>query len=200
MCGIAGIINYKNDPVADILNMNQVLYHRGPDAGDYWVSETDKLVLGHRRLAIVDLSENGVQPMHSADGRYVIVYNGEIYNYKELEEKLRRDGCPLKLRGSSDTEVILEAFAFYGMEKTLQFIKGMFAIALFDRQEKKAYFMRDRAGEKPLYYGMVNGSFVFASDIGAIACIKGFSNAVNEQVFPLYCPSHDSERKLLLLF
>ena len=186
MCGIAGIINYRNDPVKDILNMNRAMLHRGPDAGDYWLDQERKVVLGHRRLSIVDLSENGAQPMKSADGRYVIVYNGEIYNYQELEQKLRTDGCELHLRGTSDTEVILEAFSFYGMEKTLSFMKGMFAIALYDRQEQQLYLMRDRVGEKPLYYGMVNGAFAFASDIECIRQIEGFSNQVNRAVFPLY--------------
>ena len=186
MCGIAGIINYRNDPVKDILNMNRAMLHRGPDAGDYWLDQERKVVLGHRRLSIVDLSANGAQPMKSADGRYVIVYNGEIYNYQELEQKLRTDGCELHLRGTSDTEVILEAFSFYGMEKTLSFMKGMFAIALYDRQEQQLYLMRDRVGEKPLYYGMVNGAFAFASDIECIRQIEGFSNQVNRAVFPLY--------------
>jgi len=186
MCGIAGIIRYRNDPVEDILNMNEALYRRGPDAGDYWLDEQRRIVLGHRRLSIVDLSAGGAQPMLSADGRFVIVYNGEIYNYKELERQLRIDGCVLELRGTSDTEVVLEAFAFYGIDKTLQFIKGMFAIALYDRRERKLYLMRDRVGEKPLYYGKVNGAFVFASDIGAFQKVKGFANPVNTDVFSLY--------------
>lgn len=186
MCGIAGIINYKNNPKEDILNMNKMLYRRGPDTGNYWIDENARVVFGHRRLAIVDLTENGVQPMKSADERFVITYNGEIYNFKEIEKSLRQDGCNLQLKGTSDTEVILEAFSFYGIEKTLRLMKGMFAIALFDRQEKKIYFMRDRVGEKPLYFGWVNGSFAFASDIGAICQIKGFSNKIRTEVFPLY--------------
>lgn len=186
MCGIAGIIQYRNDPVADIQKMNQAMLHRGPDAGDYWLDGEHKVVLGHRRLSIVDLSANGAQPMKSADERYMIVYNGEIYNYQALEQKLRADGCELHLRGTSDTEVILEAFAFYGIQKTLAFIKGMFAIALYDRKEQKLYLMRDRVGEKPLYYGRVNGAFAFASDIECIRRIEGFSNGVNRDAFPLY--------------
>ena len=186
MCGIAGIINYRNDPVKDILNMTQAMLHRGPDAGDYWLDGEHQVVLGHRRLSIVDLSANGSQPMKSANERYVIVYNGEIYNYQALEQKLRADGCELHLRGTSDTEVILEAFAFYGIQETLAFIKGMFAIALYDRKDQKLYLMRDRVGEKPLYYGRVNGAFAFASDIECIRRIEGFSNAVNTDTFPLY--------------
>ena len=186
MCGIAGIIQYRNDPIRDIENMNRAMLHRGPDAGNYLLDEKQKIVFGHRRLSIVDLSSGGAQPMRSRDERYVIVYNGEVYNYKELEEALRAEGCPLKLRGTSDTEVILEAFAFWGIDKTLQFMKGMFAIALYDREERKIYLMRDRVGEKPLYYGMVKDSFVFASDLECIRQIEGFANPVNTSVFPLY--------------
>lgn len=186
MCGIAGIIQYRNDPIRDIENMNRAMLHRGPDAGNYWLDEKQKIVFGHRRLSIVDLSSGGAQPMRSRDERYVIVYNGEVYNYKELEEALRAEGCPLKLRGTSDTEMILEAFAFWGIDKTLQFMKGMFAIALYDREERKIYLMRDRVGEKPLYYGMVKDSFVFASDLECIRQIEGFANPVNTSVFPLY--------------
>lgn len=196
MCGIAGIVHFKNDAEKDILNMNRAMYRRGPDAGDFWLDKENRVVLGHRRLSIVDLSENGAQPMMSADGRYVIVYNGEIYNYHELEKQMRRDGYTGTFRGNSDTEVILEAFSFYGteniagktcgIEKTLKKIKGMFALALYDRQEKKIYLTRDRVGEKPLYYGFVNGQFVFASDLASIKAVEGFQNAINTEVFGLY--------------
>lgn len=186
MCGIAGIVRFKGNGTDDILNMNQAMYRRGPDAGDYWLDAEKRVVFGHRRLSIVDLSANGAQPMVSASGRYVIVYNGEIYNYREMEAQMRTDGFSGKLRGSSDTEVILEAFEFYGFEQTLQKMKGMFAIALYDRQEQKIYLTRDRVGEKPLYFGYVNGSFVFASDLASVKAIDGFENAINTDVFGLY--------------
>lgn len=186
MCGIAGIVRFKGNGTDDILNMNQAMYRRGPDAGDYWLDAEKRVVFGHRRLSIVDLSANGAQPMVSASGRYVIVYNGEIYNYKEIEVQMRADGFLGKLRGSSDTEVILEAFEFYGFEQTLQKMKGMFAIALYDRQEQKMYLTRDRVGEKPLYFGYVNGSFVFASDLASVKAINGFANPINTAVFGLY--------------
>lgn len=196
MCGIAGIVHFKKDAEKDILNMNRAMYRRGPDAGDFWLDKENRVVLGHRRLSIVDLSENGAQPMMSADGRYVIVYNGEIYNYHELEKQMRRDGYTGTFRGNSDTEVILEAFSFYGtestvggtcgIEKTLKKMKGMFALALYDRLEKKIYLTRDRVGEKPLYYGFVNGQFVFASDLASIKAVEGFQNAINTEVFGLY--------------
>lgn len=196
MCGIAGIVHFKGNAREDILNMNRAMYRRGPDAGDFWLDEENRVVLGHRRLSIVDLSENGAQPMLSADGRYVIVYNGEIYNYHELEKQMRLDGFQGTFRGTSDTEVILEAFAFYGtkgsetdssgLNKTLQKMKGMFALALYDRQEKKLYLTRDRVGEKPLYYGFAGGQFVFASDLASIRAVSGFQNAVNTEVFGRY--------------
>lgn len=186
MCGIAGICNYHGDGVKDILEMNRMMYRRGPDSGDFWVDTQKRIVLGHRRLSIVDLSDNGAQPMESASGRYVICYNGEVYNYKEIEETAARDGHRMRLRGASDTEVILNAFAIYGIEKTLDMMKGMFAIALWDREEKALYLMRDRAGEKPLYYGRVNGSFVFASDLASIEALEGFQNPVRTDVLPMY--------------
>lgn len=186
MCGIAGIANYTVEPVSNILAMNKMLFRRGPDAGNYWLEENAKVVLGHRRLAIVDLSEKGAQPMISKDERYVITYNGEIYNYQEIKKGMEAERGPVNLRGTSDTELLLEAISFYGFKKTLTLAKGMFAIAVYDRQEKKLYLTRDRMGEKPLYYGLVNGSFVFSSDLAAIRQIENFHNPINEQVLPLY--------------
>lgn len=186
MCGIAGICRYKGNGTEDIMAMNSKMYHRGPDSGGYWIDEQEKVVLGHRRLAIVDLSENGAQPMESPSGRYIICFNGEIYNCKAILKKMEAEGNSLRLKGSSDTEVIVNAIEWYGLEKTLSLMKGMFAIALWDREEKKIYLMRDRVGEKPLYYGFVNGSFVFASDIASIEAIFGFKNKINEEVLPLY--------------
>ena len=186
MCGIAGMVRYRGNGTDDILNMNQAMYRRGPDAGAYFLDEQTRVAFGHRRLAIVDLSPNGVQPMTSASGRYVIVYNGEIYNYQKLEAQMRCDGFGRTLRGTSDTEVILEAFEFYGIEKTLSMMKGMFALALYDREEKRIYLTRDRMGEKPLYFGFVGETFVFASDLASVKAIKGFSNKINTDVFPMF--------------
>ena len=186
MCGIAGIIGYRGDGAGEIQKMNERMYHRGPDAGGVWLDESRRVALGHRRLAIVDLSENGAQPMHSPDERYVLVYNGEVYNFRELRRQLETDGDKGAWRGESDTEVILRAFAFYGVEQTLRKMKGMFALALYDRQEGQVTLARDRMGEKPLYYGTVSGSFVFASDIAAIRVLSDFHNGMAEQVLPLY--------------
>lgn len=190
MCGIAGICNYDRHPIENILAMNQAQIHRGPDAGDYWMDESNKVILGHRRLSIVELSDAGAQPMRSASERYVLVYNGEIYNSDQLREilqqKRRMQGSALKLRGTSDTEILLEAVETLGLMGTLKLVKGMFAFALYDREEKQLYLVRDRMGEKPLYYGRVNNCFVFASDIGAIRRIEGFHNEVNQEVLNLY--------------
>lgn len=174
MCGIAGFINKELDAVTAISKMNAQMEHRGPDSGGYWTDENIGVTLGHRRLAILDLTESGAQPMRSDDHRYVMVYNGEIYNAPNIREQLRKRDPAMVFRGSSDTEVILEAFSLFGIFETLKMMKGMFAIALYDRQERTLYLMRDRAGEKPLYYGFVNGHFVFASEIRVLEAYPEF--------------------------
>lgn len=186
MCGIAGFCNWKGDWSRNIERMKQRMLHRGPDAGGTYRSEDGAVVLGHRRLSILDLSQAGSQPMTSHSGRYVIVYNGEIYNHRVLAEQLRADGYVSEFRSTCDTEVLLEAIEAYGIEKTLQQAKGMFGLAVYDTKEKKLLLARDRMGEKPLYYGMVNGSFVFASDLGCISVLDGFQNPINRKVLDIY--------------
>lgn len=186
MCGIAGFCSNPVNWRENIEKMNRRMYHRGPDAGDLWASSDANVVLGHRRLSIVDLSETGAQPMHSASGRYVCVFNGEIYNYRRLRDKLLREKKVTAFRGTSDTEVLVEAIEAYGVAETIRHCKGMFAIALFDQQTGKLTLIRDRIGEKPLYYGFVNGHFVFASDIGCISVLDGFNNPIDTKVLQLY--------------
>lgn len=195
MCGIAGFCNFKGDWQKNIERMCDKMYHRGPDASGVWVSDDHRVVLGHRRLAIVDLSPAGAQPMVSRDGRYVIAYNGEIYNHASIRKKLLAEGMIPAFRGTSDTETLLEAIAAYGLKDTLKMTKGMFAIALFDRQEHALFLARDRVGEKPLFYGKLkddinnggNGDcFVFASDLGSIASLDGFTNSVNADIMGNY--------------
>ncbi len=186
MCGIAGFCNHPTHWEKNILKMNERMHHRGPDAGGIWASDDAKVVLGHRRLSIVDLSENGAQPMHSASGRYVCVFNGEIYNYKKIRDKLLAEGKVRAFRGGSDTEVLLEAFEAYGVKETIAMCKGMFAIALFDKITGKLTLIRDRIGEKPLYYGFVNHNFVFASDIGSIRVLEDFHNEIDTKVLQIY--------------
>lgn len=186
MCGIAGFCNLKCDKQVNIEKMKERMYHRGPDAGGNYFSDDGQVTLGHRRLSIVDLSENGSQPMTSRSGRYVIVFNGEIYNYKKLAKKLTDEGRVTAFKGTSDTEVLLDAFECYGVKETISLCKGMFAIALYDKEEQVLYLLRDRVGEKPLYYGQVKEGFVFASDIGSISVLDGFDNEINTAVLDVY--------------
>lgn len=186
MCGIAGFCNNAENWKENIERMNQRMVHRGPDAGGIWANDDKSVVFGHRRLSIIDLSENGAQPMHSASGRYVCVFNGEIYNYRTIRDRLLAEKKVTAFRGGSDTEVLLAAFEAYGVRKTLALCKGMFAIALYDQETKRITLMRDRVGEKPLYYGFVNGSFVFASDIGSIRVLDGFQNEIDTAVLQIY--------------
>lgn len=182
MCGIAGLIGYKGDARNNILKMNERMLHRGPDSGGVYVSEDAKVAFGHRRLSIVDLSENGAQPMTSRSGRMVIIYNGEIYNAGEIRKRL--DSA--LFRGTSDTEVLLEAIEHFGVSDTLSMCKGMFAFAVYDKELQTVTFARDRVGEKPLYYGMVGDAFAFASDIGCLRVIDGFDNGINTDVLDIY--------------
>ena len=186
MCGIAGFCNHPKNWEENIKKMNERMYHRGPDAGGIWANEDASVVFGHRRLSIVDLSANGAQPMHSASGRYVCVFNGEIYNYKTIRDKLLAEKKVTAFKGTSDTEVLLEAFEAYGVKETIAMCKGMFAIALLDKETGKLTLIRDRIGEKPLYYGFVNGSFVFASDLGSIAALDDFHNEIDTRVLQIY--------------
>lgn len=186
MCGINGMCGFRGNLIENIKRMNDRIIRRGPDSGNYWLDENAGVVLGHRRLAIVDLSENGAQPMISANQRYCMVFNGEIYNKTEIWQQMLERGVLVTLRGTSDTEVILESFAHLGVEETLRMMKGMFAIGLYDRQERLLYLMRDRMGEKPVYYGYVQGAFVFSSDLSALTAIDGFANPIRGEVLPLY--------------
>lgn len=189
MCGIAGFCNFPGtleNKQNNLEKMKQRMLHRGPDAGGSFISEDGCVALGHRRLSIVDLSPTGLQPMKSHSGRYVIAYNGEIYNYKEIADRLMKEHKVSSFYGTSDTEVLLEAFEAYGIENAISMCKGMFAIALYDLQERTLYLLRDRVGEKPLYYGFVGESFVFASDIGCIATLDGFHNPINTDVLDVY--------------
>ena len=152
MCGIAGFCNGGEHWKQDIERMNEKMYYRGPDASGIWSNEEHTVVFGHRRLAIVDLTPSGAQPMESHDGRYVIAYNGEIYNYIEIREKLLHENKVTAFKGTSDTEVLLEAVSAYGLEETLRMAKGMFAIALYDKEKRVVSLARDRVWEQPWEY------------------------------------------------
>lgn len=159
MCGIFGVIGTRDRE--EIKAANRTIAHRGPDAEGFWFDDENSLALCHRRLAILDLSETGAQPMRSASGRYVISYNGELYNFLELKAKLQTT----QWRGTSDTEVLLACFEEWGVERSLENIEGMYAIALWDTQLRTLTLIRDRLGEKPLYYGVVQGTFAFSSEL-----------------------------------
>lgn len=190
MCGIAGFIDRKRNQTQIVREMTARMRQRGPDGCGEWADEESGVTLGHCRLAIVDLSENGAQPMISACGRYVLTYNGEIYNADVLrktvlaEKKTR--GESFRFRGSSDTEALLEAAALLGVGKALSLAKGMFAFALYDRKEQTLTLARDRAGEKPLYYGFAGGSFVFVSDLKALSAYPDFRAQVNRRALHEY--------------
>lgn len=173
MCGIAGFINQdlrlgKNN----LKRMLSSLIHRGPDDEGLWLDEISGIALGHRRLSILDLSPSGHQPMRSHCQRYIIAFNGEIYNWPELKKQLEYSGDAPRWRGSSDTEVLLVALSVWGLVETLKRVRGMFAFALWDCSEKRLTLVRDRIGEKPLYYGTTNGQFAFASELKAISALS----------------------------
>jgi asparagine synthase (glutamine-hydrolysing) len=144
--------------------MTDMISHRGPDDSGYWVDIETRIAFGHRRLSIIDLKATGHQPMQSPEGRFIIIYNGEIYNYLELKKELDK-AIQTNWRGHSDTEVLLRGFEFWGVKATLQKACGMFALALFDKKEKKLILARDRIGEKPLYYGWLRDAFIFGSEL-----------------------------------
>lgn len=188
MCGIAGFFgfNHLTDPVTTLERMTASLIHRGPDAQGIWLDSDSQIALGHRRLAIVDLSAAGEQPMHSACGRYICVFNGEIYNHQALRSELEAQQLAPQWRGHSDTETLLACFAHWGIERSLQKTVGMFAIALWDKQERRLYLMRDRMGEKPLYYAWLGAQFAFASELKALRQLPAFNAEVDRKVLASY--------------
>ena len=169
MCGVAGIFSYKdNAPAVDPKELRLIRDHmrkRGPDGKGEWYSSENRVGLAHRRLSIIDLDERAMQPMVSKDGRYVISFNGEIYNYRELRRKLEKKGC--HFRTTSDTEVILNLFADRGVAM-LQDLRGMFAIALWDNYENKLLLARDPYGIKPLFYSDDGLTLRVASQVKAL--------------------------------
>ena len=189
MCGIAGFIDPKrrsgdNELKALAASMAVALRHRGPDAQGVWVDEQAGVALGHARLSIIDLSPAGAQPMQSASGRFVVSYNGEVYNAGELRAELERAGH--KFRGHSDTEVLVEGFAEWGIGATVERLIGMFAFAVFDRKERVLTLVRDRLGIKPLYWGRTKGRVVFASELKAFAVLPDFAPAIDRQALAAY--------------
>lgn len=163
-----------------------MLRHRGPDDDGVWVDAEAGVALGFRRLAILELSDAGHQPMISTDGGLVLVFNGEIYNHADLRAEVDVELQPPCWKGHSDTETLLACFSAWGVRRTLERTVGMFALALWDRRERRIYLARDRFGEKPLYYGWTRNAFVFGSELGALRRYPGFDNPIDPDVLALY--------------
>ena len=187
MCGITGFltdnINSSDEMSSICLKMSKSISHRGPDNSDIWADPRIGISLGHQRLAILDLSENGNQPMHSKSGRYVVSYNGEIYNHQSLRREIEGSSY---WEGSSDTETLLAAIETWGIEKALSKLVGMFAFALWDKQRNKLILARDRMGEKPLYYRFNNNSLIFGSELKSLKCFPGFEFKLNIEALSYY--------------
>ena len=181
MCGIAGILTgpawQGPGPAVVAAAMTAVLAHRGPDSDGLWQDEAAGIALGHRRLAIVDLSAQGHQPMESGSGRYMLAYNGEIYNFRTLRAGLEQRGH--RFRGHSDTEILLALIEEAGLEAALPQLAGMFAIALWDRRERVLHLVRDAVGKKPLYVGVAGDAVCFGSELKALAAVPGFRREVD---------------------
>ena len=193
MCGFVGYwgtfygCGYPNDGHRFLLNcMLDEIRHRGPDDSGFWIDELEGLAIGHRRLSILDLSPAGHQPFLSPCGRFVLAYNGEIYNYKSLRDELDRDHGGFAWRGHSDTEVLLAGLRHWGIEGCLNRLNGMFSFALWDRVEKELVLARDRVGEKPLYYGLNGNTFLFGSELKALAAHPDWKGQIDRDALSLF--------------
>ena len=191
MCGFTGFLMSEagkiNEMEEVVSSMNSTLTHRGPDDKGLWIDNDEGIALGHRRLSILDLSTAGHQPMHSLSNRFTMVFNGEIYNHLEIRKELESSKANIfHWKGHSDSETLLAAIEEWGLEKALQLSIGMFSIALWDRDKRVLSLARDRFGEKPLYYGWVNKSFVFGSELKAIKAYPGFNNPICRRALSNY--------------
>ncbi|MDB9872652.1 asparagine synthase (glutamine-hydrolyzing) [Alphaproteobacteria bacterium] len=185
MCGIAGFFGQVQSPKKCLTMMANTIIHRGPDFQNIWFDKNLGIGLAHTRLAILDLSQAGNQPMQSENSKFTIVFNGEIYNHQELRKELELLGNK-NWKSRSDTETLLVSFEEWGIETTLKKTKGMFAIAIWDNHNRTLSLARDRIGEKPLYYGWVNHQFVFASELKAMKKFPGFCNQINREALALF--------------
>jgi|TARA_B110000238_G_C16141935_1_gene446785 asparagine synthase (glutamine-hydrolysing) len=182
MCGLAGFILNRTSPSdnLDWINnkMIETIAHRGPDDLGAWSNSIQGIGLSHCRLAIQDLTAAGHQPMHSTSGRFVLVFNGEIYNHLEIRQQLQSINSTISWKGHSDTETLLSSIEVLGLEETLRIAVGMFAFALWDNTRQQIILARDRFGEKPLYYGFSNKNFIFGSELKALKAFPGFDNDI----------------------
>lgn len=188
MCGFAGYFSAKEvtSGRAILLTMAEEIIHRGPDDSGAWLDEGAGIGLAHRRLSVLDLSSAGHQPMVSSCGRYVLVYNGEIYNHAELREELHREGGCDFWRGHSDTETLLYSLRHWGIEVALEKLNGMFSFALWDKCERTLFLARDRMGEKPLYYGRSGNVLLFASELKALTAHPEWRGEIDRSALALY--------------
>lgn len=191
MCGFAGFVagvaaKSSLESRAVLQRMGDPIRHRGPDHSDQWSDADAGMGLVHRRLAILDLSAAGHQPMGSASGRYIVAFNGEVYNHADLRQALQASGAAPAWRGRSDTETLLAGFEAWGIEGTLQRCVGMFALALWDRTERRLHLMRDRLGEKPLYYGWAGDALVFGSELKALRAHPSWRGELDRDVLTLF--------------
>lgn len=186
MCGITGTLSHQTLSSEHLSNMANAMPHRGPDDSGIWHDKDAGIGLAHRRLAIVDLSPAGHQPMHSTSERYVIAFNGEIYNHNKLRAELEKANTAPNWRGHSDTETLLAAFEAWGIEATLQRCIGMFAIALWDKETQTLTLARDRLGEKPLYYGWQGDTFLFGSELKALKIHPAFRADIHRDALCLF--------------
>tara|TARA_B100001093_G_C26850657_1_gene1024970 strand:+ start:1297 stop:3285 length:1989 start_codon:yes stop_codon:yes gene_type:complete len=191
MCGITGFVSTKDLSEEDlkmyINKMSSVLSHRGPDDTGSWIDKEQNISLGHKRLSILDLSAAGHQPMISDSNRYIIVFNGEIYNHLMLRKEIDKFSSEIiNWSGTSDTETLLKCFDIYGVENSINKLIGMFSIAVYDKKNNDITLIRDRLGEKPLYYGIVAGSFVFGSELKALKQFPNFNNPIDRFALKKY--------------
>ena len=186
MCGIAGILGSKFALEEHLQVMVESLQHRGPDGHGIWVDADRQIGLTHTRLSILDLSAAGHQPMSSASDRFIISFNGEIYNHFDIRTQLRQNGSAPKWRGHSDTETLLAGFDTWGIEATVKKTVGMFAFAVWDKHLRTLTLARDRIGEKPLYYGWQNNIFLFSSELKAIKCHPNFCCEIDRNALAAY--------------
>lgn len=186
MCGIVGYWDKRGADAAVVKQMALRIQHRGPDGAGVWLNTSGDLAMAHRRLAIIDLSPAGHQPMNSPCGRYTLVFNGEIYNHPELRKDLEHEGGHFAWQGHSDTETLLAALRHWGLEKTLQRLNGMFAFALWDNTERSLFLARDRMGEKPLYYGNHSGRFLFSSELKAFNAHPQWQPEIDRNALTLF--------------
>lgn len=186
MCGIAGYWDKAGADASAVEKMALAIQHRGPDDAGVWLNEAGDLALAHRRLAIIDLTQAGHQPMVSPCGRFTLIYNGEIYNHLELRTELESEGGNFDWQGHSDTETLLAALRHWKVAGALQRLNGMFAFALWDNAKRSLFLARDRMGEKPLYYGCSGGSFLFGSELKSLTAHPRWIGNIDRNALALF--------------